>query len=842
MTKNTNIIIKADSSQVDKAVNKASSSISKLDKSTKNVGSNVANSIGGMVAKFALISTAIAGVGFVVANSSKAYAELEQNLGGAKAVFEDYSDGVVQKAKQSAGVMGTTTSQYLAIANKMGSLFQGTGQSVEDSVNMTTTAMQRAIDVASVMGVDVGFALDSVAGMAKGNFTMMDNLGVAMTDTNIEAWLLQKGIQANVNTMDTATKVGYAYQMFMDRTAKYSGNFARESDTVAGSLAIMNATLGNASEQLGQAFAPMITSVAGLITNVLVPAFMNVIPYIVGFMNVVGTAVAFVVNGISSIFGGGVAQNTNAIAESAEKASEAVSSIGSSAGGIQKGLDSATGSAKKLSEQLSGFDEMTVLKDNSADGGGGSSAGGGGVSMPSLAGLGKTGDEANDFGKKIDEAKKKVMAFFTALGNNPFVKGIILAFESIGTAISFIITKAKEWGVFDAINKGFEELSKWFGEIAKNEVVVAILTALGFVVGVLAVAFGVWTVVMGIWNGVMIVANVVGGIFAGIMAVISSPVFLVIAAIVALVAIIGLLIANWETVSAVAVAVWNTIVGAIQGAVNFIMGIISPIANWIYTTLIKPIIDFFTAIGEVVFAVFGKIIEIFLKVGEIILTVLVAGFKFLWDTIVAVFTPVVNFFKGVWEGVVKIFTPVAKWFGDVFTNAWNGIKSAFSSVWSFFTGVWNTITSIFTSVGTTIGNAVGGAFKLVVNTVLGFVEGFINTPINAINALIDTINAIPGIHVDRLGLLSLPRMAKGGIVDRPTLGIFGEAGKEAVIPLENNLGWIDMIADRLSGNGGTGSGTPTQLVIKIGEDTIMDKVISGINDKSFMSGKNVIMV
>ena len=43
----------------------------------------------------------------------------------------------------------------------------------------------------------------------------------------------------------------------------------------------------------------------------------------------------------------------------------------------------------------------------------------------------------------------------------------------------------------------------------------------------------------------------------------------------------------------------------------------------------------------------------------------------------------------------------------------------------------------------------------------------------------------------------IPHLAKGGIVDRPTIAEIGEAGKEAVIPLENNLGWIDKIAEKL---------------------------------------------
>lgn len=67
---------------------------------------------------------------------------------------------------------------------------------VQKSADLTEKAMQRAVDMASVMGIDMQVTLDSVAGTAKGNFTIIDNLGVAMNATNTEVvcqpFLVQK--------------------------------------------------------------------------------------------------------------------------------------------------------------------------------------------------------------------------------------------------------------------------------------------------------------------------------------------------------------------------------------------------------------------------------------------------------------------------------------------------------------------------------------------------------------------------------------------------------------------------------------------------------------------------
>ena len=70
--------------------------------------------------------------------------------------------------------------------------------------------------------------------------------------------------------------------------------------------------------------------------------------------------------------------------------------------------------------------------------------------------------------------------------------------------------------------------------------------------------------------------------------------------------------------------------------------------------------------------------------------------------------------------------------------------------------------------------------------------------------------------------------------------MIGEAGKEAVVPLENNTGWIDKLADKL--NDKSNADQPIQLIVKIGEDTILDKFIQGIKDRDFESNGEVFAI
>lgn len=209
------------------------------------------------------------GVFDFVKESVAGFGELEQNLGGSAAVFGSYADAVVEKSKEAYKNMGVAQSEYLATANKMGSLFQGSGLSQQRSLELTTKAMQRATDVASVMGIDTSQALESIKGAAKGNFTMMDNLGVAMNATTLQAYAAGKGINFVWNKASNAEKAELAMQMFFEKTEQYAGNFAREAEsTLTGSIGMTKAAMQTLKENLGNSEADLEPMIMNLLNSV----------------------------------------------------------------------------------------------------------------------------------------------------------------------------------------------------------------------------------------------------------------------------------------------------------------------------------------------------------------------------------------------------------------------------------------------------------------------------------------------------------------------------------------------------------------------------------------------
>jgi phage-related protein len=160
-----------------------------------------------------------------------------------------------------------------------------------------------------------------------------------------------------------------------------------------------------------------------------------------------------------------------------------------------------------------------------------------------------------------------------------------------------------------------------------------------------------------------------------------------------------------------------------------------------------------------------------------------------------------NFWIGLWDKIKSAASAVADWLPQAFSRAVDGIKNVFSGIGDFFGGLWDKIKERFSTVGTKIGEAIGGAFKKAINSVIATVEKGINFIPNSINKMLGAINKLPGVNISPIQTVSLPRLAKGGVVNRATTALIGEDGAEAVIPLERNRQWIKEVAKEFAAQG-----------------------------------------
>lgn len=232
-----------------------------------------------------------------------------------------------------------------------------------------------------------------------------------------------------------------------------------------------------------------------------------------------------------------------------------------------------------------------------------------------------------------------------------------------------------------------------------------------------------------------------------------------------------------------------TVIDALIKAAPQIMNAIYPMIPQIADALVEGFMEFvpmfINTAGTMLGMVAGSLPELMKQIQTAASTIFQT-----WKT---------NIFDRAADAFSEIGESVKKWCSQI----WEDVKGVFSGVGTFFGGIWDTIKQKFTTIGTKVGQAIGGAFKNAINSVLATVENGLNWVPDAVNGAIDLINALPGVNIGRMNRIALPRLARGGIVSKSTLANVGEAGREAIIPLDRDKAGLKEIASLiLSGMNG----------------------------------------
>ncbi len=188
---------------------------------------------------------------------------------------------------------------------------------------------------------------------------------------------------------------------------------------------------------------------------------------------------------------------------------------------------------------------------------------------------------------------------------------------------------------------------------------------------------------------------------------------------------------------------------------------------------------------------------------------------------------------GLFEGIGNIWSRVRQKFTDLKTNITNfftgqdglqsKIKNLGSSLVTKLTDGMSNLKSKLTSVFRDPLNGVIG----MINNMINRINGYLNISVNDTLASILNVLGI-GVSGGRYQLFTIPNipmLAGGGVIDKPTLAMVGENGREAVVPLENNTGWISQIARMLieySNSLGNDSGDII-IPIQLGDERIMKR-------------------
>lgn len=484
------------------------------------------------------------------------------------------------------------------------------------------------------------------------------------------------------------------------------------------------------------------------------------------------------------------------------------------------------------------------------------------------------------------ENKEPIVALITTWQTINFLSwaeqagGLAGAFSLLGSKVSLIVGGIKNLGLaIKALT--FDKLVS-FGETiylntlyAKDFVVnsgktIAQLGKTALELGKSALAWTAHAAKMGLATAAEFAHSVAAGVataatwaFNAALAVLTSPITWIIAAIAALIAIGVLLYQNWDTVVEFAKTAW-------QGLCDFISGICQ-------------------AIGEFFSGLWTKLQEIFEPIGQWFSE----KFQQAWDAIGNIFGNLGSWFGGRWNDSKNALAEANTWLGDKFKSGRDKVNSAFEKVGSWFGDRWNDIKdgvkeadtwfgekfesakkktqNPFQKIGSWFGDRwkdmqdalkeIPNWFKNLFNDAMDNAKNIVKSGIDKLKSFFNFDWSLPKIklpHFNISGSFSLmpPRIpsfsvdwyARGGVFNSPSIIGVGEAGQEAVMPLERNTGWISILAQKLAermpaNNVPTGYSLPAgDIVIQIAGHEFGRVAIQEINKEHERAGQTLLKI
>lgn len=702
-----------------------------------------------------------------------------------------------QNAVFQFGLSETMAKQYTGTFGAMAKAF---GFVESEAYAMSTTLTGLAGDVASFYNITQGEAYTKLKSVFTGETESLKDLGVVMTQTALDQFALANGYGKTTAKMTEQEKVALRYAFVQQQLSLAHGDFARTSDSWANQVRILKLQFDSLRASLGQGFIAALTPVIKVINTIM--------GKLVQLANVFSAFMKRLF-GVKSDSSSGI----GAVASDVSSATNAMDNLSNSTNGV----GSAVKKAAKEIKGLMGIDEINTISSTGSDSDSGSG---------DSSGIGNIGMDDWDFSQqekatdgllsKVEVFADKVRNIFKNISN--FIKKhkeIILSI--IGGLVSGIIAFfiAGNWG---AITGAIASVIGWIELIptALGLAGLALTTPAALIAGAVAV---VTTAFLYLWQ--------------------TSDSFR------------NALINGWNALVSALTPYFKAIMGALKLVGDFLVKVLKPILfllwdAWctvvdnivkvtmsLWTNCIAPVVKF---LGECLKKIIDGLNEIWQawkptieKIGEILIviwnTCLKPVINWLGNEFIQAFRNVGNYIKPILEGLKIMFDGLIDFIVGVFTGNW---QRAWQGVQNIFRGIFDGLTNIA---------------KKPLNAIIDA----INTMIRGLNK-IKLPNWIPGFGGMGINIPTIPKLAKGGIVDAPTIAMVGESGKEIVMPLENNTGWItdlaNKVAERLPSQSSNTSNNnqPINFTIQVGTTTLGKIVIDSINKVQRQAGTTLLRI
>ena len=476
---------------------------------------------------------------------------------------------------------------------------------------------------------------------------------------------------------------------------------------------------------------------------------------------------------------------------------------------MQKSASGVAKSTKEIKNNLAGFDEINVLGSNK----GNETAGG--ITTPSVN-LEEV--EIPEWLVKIKDILKPVVDFFDEINKK---------YGPVATGIGVVVSALAGFYIIKTLIKLFTGLGKSVFGLSAD--FTGFFNALGKAVEAIAILWGLSEVIKSITDLIdtFSESGMTLGDVAKLLAIVLGELAL---AFIGLMGAMTLLKPSWTSVAgalvvlgglALVLATVSNLIKTFSASgmkLNEVIGLMSTILLSLVVTMgaVALLGPAMTA-GLIPFlGVVGGISALLTVMALTLPTILDAIEKFIVNTAPATISIIEAISNGINIIITAIGTtlpPIIDSIGGLFDSIFGGIVKIIESVINSIIKLQDSTIRFIEKLGPALNKLVDGIISVVtklINFLISGIEYMVNLVISGVNKIIDAINSIGdniGFTIPRVPEFEMPRfvpkLARGGIVAKPTQAIIGEAGREAVMPLDNNTEWMDILADKLSDRVGT---------------------------------------
>lgn len=200
----------------------------------------------------------LAAAGKVVTDSAS---RQQQAMGAVDSVFQDNADTIKAWADTAATSVGLSKAEYGEFASVLGAQFNNLGVSAEQASGNTNDLITLGADLAATFGGTTTDAVSALSSALRGEADPAERYGLALNQTQINAYLAAQGLDGLTGEALTAAKAQAVVDLATQQAGGALGQFARETDTAAGSQQIATAKWEDAKAALGEGLLPALTAV-----------------------------------------------------------------------------------------------------------------------------------------------------------------------------------------------------------------------------------------------------------------------------------------------------------------------------------------------------------------------------------------------------------------------------------------------------------------------------------------------------------------------------------------------------------------------------------------------------